>query len=336
MSPNERAFTCQFFFSADFLFAATLLRPVSNAQQDGLLMAYFGLFPFSFLFPTLAGNRLNTLIFLACRHRGKARCDIRHVSYTNEPSSIRRNSTADKIAREFPTSENPDNLPQHTFLVQQDCCQSLRWCLLWLSLPKFCSYFCSVSEKERKETSFHNRFFKMTLAVSAAPTGHTATVTPICTAEITSPEFLNESCEVFDSYGKREYPIDHEQDENNPATVWHLLSTIYIPLVFLRLRKTFFGLFSFMGSILFGQFFQYHLSYLSPATWDTLAPWLELINAKDLHGKRDAWPPPTLKLLAIFTIVAFIVHPDGMTWVVLGKLRYESCVLVSKSVLDIV
>jgi hypothetical protein len=161
----------------------------------------------------------------------------------------------------------------------------------------------------------------MTLAVSAAPTGHTATVTPICTAEIASPEFLNESCEVFDSYGKREYPIDHEQDENNPATVWHLISTIYIPLVFLRLRKTFFGLFSFMGSILFGQFFQYHLSYLSPATWDTLAPWLELINAKDLHGKRDAWPPPTLKLLAIFTIVAFIVHPDGMTWVVLGKLR---------------
>ena len=165
----------------------------------------------------------------------------------------------------------------------------------------------------------------MTFVVSAAPTGvDTATVTPICTAEVASPEFLNESCEAFDSYGKREYANDNEQDETNSATVWHLLSTIYIPLVFLRLRKSFFGLFGFVRSILFGQFFQFLFSYLSPSpeTWDTLAPWLELINSKDHpHGKGDAWPPPTLKLLAIFTIVAFIVHPDGMTWIVLGKLR---------------
>ena len=71
MSPNARAFTCQFFFSADFLFVATLLRPVSNAQQDGLLMAYFGLFPFSFLFPTLAGNRLTHSFSLLAAIAGK-------------------------------------------------------------------------------------------------------------------------------------------------------------------------------------------------------------------------------------------------------------------------
>lgn len=33
------------------------------------------------------------------------------------------------------------------------------------------------------------------------------------------------------------------------------------------------------------------------------------------------WPPPTLVLLAILTVVALLVHPDGYTWVILRKIR---------------
>lgn len=41
------------------------------------------------------------------------------------------------------------------------------------------------------------------------------------------------------------------------------------------------------------------------------------------NGKGDnrAWPPPTLTALAVITLVAFVVHPDGPTWMFLGKLR---------------
>ena len=39
---------------------------------------------------------------------------------------------------------------------------------------------------------------------------------------------------------------------------------------------------------------------------------------KQVNG---AWPPPALVGLAILTIVALVVHPDGMTWIVLRKIR---------------
>lgn len=32
------------------------------------------------------------------------------------------------------------------------------------------------------------------------------------------------------------------------------------------------------------------------------------------------WPPPALTLLTLITVVAFVVHPDGLTWIMLGKL----------------
>jgi hypothetical protein len=42
-------------------------------------------------------------------------------------------------------------------------------------------------------------------------------------------------------------------------------------------------------------------------------------SQKHLNG---AWPPPALVALAILTIVALVAHPDGMTWIVLRKIRY--------------
>lgn len=155
------------------------------------------------------------------------------------------------------------------------------------------------------------------LAVSTAPPSalkDTVTETPICTAEVASPEFMDESCEAFGAYGKREEQ-EYADEEENSTTVWHLLCTIYLPVLFFRLRRSFFGLAGFVRYILFGQCVQFLTTLLSPS-----APWLQplLGNAKD----PNAWPPPTLKLLAILTIITFIVHPDGMTWIMLGKLRY--------------
>lgn len=40
------------------------------------------------------------------------------------------------------------------------------------------------------------------------------------------------------------------------------------------------------------------------------------------HKQIQAWPPPALVVLAILTIAALVVHPDGMTWIVLRKIRY--------------
>ena len=39
---------------------------------------------------------------------------------------------------------------------------------------------------------------------------------------------------------------------------------------------------------------------------------------KQLNG---AWPPPALVALAALTILALVVHPDGLTWIMLRKIR---------------
>jgi hypothetical protein len=36
---------------------------------------------------------------------------------------------------------------------------------------------------------------------------------------------------------------------------------------------------------------------------------------------KDTWPPPALMGLAIFTLLAFVVHPDGLTWMIFGQVR---------------
>jgi hypothetical protein len=62
---------------------------------------------------------------------------------------------------------------------------------------------------------------------------------------------------------------------------------------------------------------------MTPPGWIGKAPdsvaWLLAI---DSNGKALDWPPPALIGLALLTIVALVVHPDGLTWILLRKLRY--------------
>ena len=50
-----------------------------------------------------------------------------------------------------------------------------------------------------------------------------------------------------------------------------------------------------------------------------------------IGGEKNTWPPPALVGLAIFTIVAFVVHPDGLTWILIGRLRLVSLISASFS-----
>lgn len=202
---------------------------------------------------------------------------------------------------------------------------------LWLCALVLCVYSLFVvsviqhqAEKSVKQKRFQRKFFfskNMTLAVSTAapsPLRDTTAATPVCAAEVAPQEFLDEA---FQPFGE---PEGEEEDEEVTNTVWHLLFSIHIPLLLLRLRRSFYGLTAFVRSILFGQCFQFLMAYFSPSptTWETLSPWLEPLLGNPHSKDPHAWPPPTLRVLAILTVLAFIVHPDGMTWIMLGKLRY--------------
>jgi hypothetical protein len=65
------------------------------------------------------------------------------------------------------------------------------------------------------------------------------------------------------------------------------------------------------------------LQSLTPPMWVGGAPdGIAWFLATDSNGKPADWPPPALIGLALLTIVALVVHPDGFTWILFRKLRY--------------
>lgn len=157
---------------------------------------------------------------------------------------------------------------------------------------------------------------KPSRAWTEAPTPAEDPTPAVC--EVSSPKFMDHSCEVVED---QDYVVNYEE---TTTSAWHLLSTIYLPILCITMRRSFFGMAGFIRSILLGQCLRFLVTYLAPTSWETLShqPCLQLLFQGS--GKTDphAWPPPTLTLLAFLTVVAFIVHPDGMTWIILGKLRY--------------
>lgn len=107
--------------------------------------------------------------------------------------------------------------------------------------------------------------------------------------------------------------IDDHDDE--PVTVLDMFWTWFLPLMFLWFRRSMFGTANLFRSVLLGQCIRLLLT-TATGTVDPLPKWALMVS--DPH----AWPPPALTGLAFLTIVAFVVHPDGLTWFMLGKLRY--------------
>lgn len=98
------------------------------------------------------------------------------------------------------------------------------------------------------------------------------------------------------------------EDENNES-VWDLFPALYLPFILLWLRRSMFGTANLIRSILLGQCLRFFMMNYLDNMPDWLAPFVEDTKAV----------PPALTVLALLTIVALIVHPDGLTWYFLGK-----------------
>ena len=115
---------------------------------------------------------------------------------------------------------------------------------------------------------------------------------------------------------------DHDEDSTS-ATFWELLITMYLPLSALWLRQSVFGITVLVRTVLLGHLLRFVFGNL--ADWiNEKSPWLHsLLQPMGPHSKPDpkSWPPPALSALAFFTVVTFVVHPDGFTWVMVGKVK---------------
>mmetsp|Transcript_40374 Transcript_40374/g.121655 ORF Transcript_40374/g.121655 Transcript_40374/m.121655 type:complete len:975 (-) Transcript_40374:246-3170(-) len=141
------------------------------------------------------------------------------------------------------------------------------------------------------------------------------------------------------------------------ASFMTLLTTLYLPLLLLWLRRSMFGTASLLRSLLIGHALRLLLAYAivlpdAPPAWAAdlggrirkSSMWRYIVGfgvflADAILGPEDGtggalggsegrhhrggetWPPPALTALAVITVVAFVVHPDGLTWIVLGKIR---------------
>ena len=146
---------------------------------------------------------------------------------------------------------------------------------------------------------------------------------------------------------------DDDQDSSS-SSYWDILISLYLPILFLWFRRSMFGSANLIRSIVVGQlmrlvFVDDILNRISEKLH--LPPWLQVIlfttttnNAQSSSATTNdsssvlgcavagssriekidpyAWPPPAFTALALLTIFALVVHPDGGTWIMLGKLRY--------------
>jgi len=151
--------------------------------------------------------------------------------------------------------------------------------------------------------------------------------------------------DVEDTFQKNiseNYCINDSQQRN--SSYLDILLNAYVPLILLWFRRSMVGPANLIRSIVVGQLMRlFFVDNISEWISDKLPPWLEVILLQSSltstitgsgtgsvstilsagSGKIDphAWPPPAFTALAMLTIFALVVHPDGLTWIVLGKLR---------------
>ena len=149
--------------------------------------------------------------------------------------------------------------------------------------------------------------------------------------------------DVEDTFQKQTNSIPHiDESTKGNSSYLYLFFTAYVPLIVLWFRRSMLGPANLIRTIIVGQLMR--LVFVDNITeWmsERLPPWLEVILFQYATikgsstgtvstilgaggGKVDphAWPPPAFTALALLTIFALVVHPDGLTWILLGKLRY--------------
>lgn len=164
-----------------------------------------------------------------------------------------------------------------------------------------------------------------------------------------------------DNTDDNDEPMEEEEEP-----FWSLLLTLYLPLLVFGLRRSTFGTFSFIRTILLGHVLRLLISvvlFSIPTSfsercekwWGKMIKiyWVQhvlwaltgdekfhpnnhpnylgqcynenAVGAVPVSGSRNkhpdqVWPPPALTLLTLVTVMAFIIHPDGLTWIIIGKM----------------
>lgn len=137
----------------------------------------------------------------------------------------------------------------------------------------------------------------------------------------TMNEFSEYEESAFDAC-ERNKISDHEEDSRS-SSFWELMMTMYLPVAAMWLKRSVFGVTMMVRTVILGHLIRLIFGNVSEWASEKTPSWLQpFIHSMGPH-KPDmkSWPPPALTALALLTICTLVVHPDGFTWVMLGKAK---------------
>lgn len=139
---------------------------------------------------------------------------------------------------------------------------------------------------------------------------------------------------VFNAFNGEGNGGQNYEDCRQGSTFWELLLTSYLPVIFLWIRRGMFGITMIVRTLILGHLLRLLCGNVSDWVSDKTPSWLPSFLVPILSGAQNnakigdnSWPPPALTGLALLTVFALVVHPDGFTWIMLRKARYV-CVVV--------
>jgi hypothetical protein len=134
---------------------------------------------------------------------------------------------------------------------------------------------------------------------------------------------------------------DTTNKNDSSSTLWDVMLSLYLPVLLLWLRRSMFGTANLIRSLILGHFLRLFFGNLSGWMSENAPSWLAVtlqtaISSSSSQSSGGAggavaaaaskldqqqWPPPAFVALALLTVFTLVVHPDGFTWIMLGKLR---------------
>ena len=116
------------------------------------------------------------------------------------------------------------------------------------------------------------------------------------------------------------------QIKEGESSLWQLIFTVYLPLMLLWLKRGVFAITMLFRTVVLGYLLRLVLGNFSEWIHEKSPSWMDtifqpVVGPNTLKSETNTWPPPALITLALLTILTLVVHPDGLTWVVLGKIK---------------
>jgi hypothetical protein len=117
--------------------------------------------------------------------------------------------------------------------------------------------------------------------------------------------------------------LDSKSVESSSFWEWTLKT--HFPLALLWLKRGFFAITMLVRTLILGHLLCLVFGDISERKEDWTPSWrIEVLQSFTTSHPRlgaQAWPPPALVVLALLTLVTLVVHPDGLTWVLFGKIK---------------